>query len=595
MSGPESFDAFYARTVPGVTAAIHDLAGGDPQADHAIREAYALVYQQWYEVSGYRDPDAWVMDAARQAYERRRDAPPAPDTDSGTWPNMYRQPAPARTAGEVQPPLGEPTSAMAGVGAHGMAVPGSPTHAMPGGPPWPGHQNSANGVTPGRACQGRAGSGPRSGGLTVANRQLAAIVAVVAVLAAGVITYLAVGRGSAPTTSGGTPNPAAGPGKPTATMLRAGQQGTRSAVPWSLVRLGWTLAEVSTGQPGAGGPAGGISSTFLVDPLGGRYLMYQWQAGSDPQLLAWSGDKKNALLAMASGGYRLLTLKTGQAAPLNLPAGVLPAGFTLPDGLNILAVHVGSDGYKLQRYNLVGEFQATLAHMPLRADQPQPQGSCMSGDCAALSSPGGDMAVWGTRGDPMQLVSNSGKGPIQKLHVPGSDSCTPISWWDSATVLATCVAGKPQLGQTELWLVPDDGRKPTPLTTQAGSVSGAGTFTGAWQAGQHLYATATTSQQCAGAASGPGGLGIIDVTDSTSPAPVTISGTTNTYAAVVAVDQAHGRLLVLARTSCPGSWSLLWFTPSSGTTQTLLAAPARQAGVIAAVPYHGSGPAAIAG
>ena len=54
---PETFDAFYARTVSTVTSQMHALAVGDPQADDAIREAYARAYQQWFEVSGDRTGD----------------------------------------------------------------------------------------------------------------------------------------------------------------------------------------------------------------------------------------------------------------------------------------------------------------------------------------------------------------------------------------------------------------------------------------------------------------------------------------------------------------------------------------------------------
>ena len=75
---PESFDAFYARTVGNVTSQMHALAGGDSAADHAIREAYARAYQQWYEVAGFLDAEQWVLNIAKDAYERRRpEAAPA--------------------------------------------------------------------------------------------------------------------------------------------------------------------------------------------------------------------------------------------------------------------------------------------------------------------------------------------------------------------------------------------------------------------------------------------------------------------------------------------------------------------------------------
>ncbi|MGH3302260.1 MAG: hypothetical protein ACRDOK_11360, partial [Streptosporangiaceae bacterium] len=72
MPDSESFDAFYARTVGNVTSQMHALAGDDSAADHAIREAYARAYQQWYEIAGYPDTEGWVLGVAREAYQRRR-------------------------------------------------------------------------------------------------------------------------------------------------------------------------------------------------------------------------------------------------------------------------------------------------------------------------------------------------------------------------------------------------------------------------------------------------------------------------------------------------------------------------------------------
>src|SRR5258708_5612346 len=94
----ETFDAFYARTAWNVTSQMHSMTGQDSEADHAVREAYARAYQQWYEVSGYRDPEAWVLKVAEEAFERRSAQAAAAGlelgagekADSGTWPGIYR-------------------------------------------------------------------------------------------------------------------------------------------------------------------------------------------------------------------------------------------------------------------------------------------------------------------------------------------------------------------------------------------------------------------------------------------------------------------------------------------------------------------------
>ncbi len=620
MREPETFDAFYARTVSSVTSQMHALAGGDPQADHAIREAYARAYQQWYEVSGYRDPEAWVLDAAREAFERRRSQPAGEPQvpDSGTWPGMYR---PRAGAGSRTGDM-EATASGRGNGAGGRPenpYPGSPyqapaaqpTAALAGaaagaGTTWP-TSAGADPAWPEQPAPGRRGPGfPRDTapggrpwrGLAGENRQLIAIVAVIALLVVGGVVYLAFGRGgkAGPPASAGQTAPVSRRAGPR--MLPAGHTGTLAAVPWSIVRSGWTLADFSTGQPNLGGqPAGGSTTTFLVDPQGGKYEIYQWPAGSSPQLLAWSGSTDSALF-VGSGGYQLLTLHglpgSGQVVPLTLPAGVAPAGFTRPDGLNILAVRQGPVMNKLQRYNLSGQFQETLATMLRRPAQGTLPAACASSACGALSSPTGIMAVWGVRGDEMQLVSNAG-GVIRRLHVPGSGnppSCTPVSWWNQTTILADCSAPDAVGLQLRLWLVPDDGATATPLTLASGSQAGAGFFTGAWQAAGHVYATTTSSAECPGAPSGPGGLAIMDVTNADSASQLTVPGSTGDYSDVVG--SSGSRLLVLAQTSCRGSSSLFWLDPLTGATQTLLQAPAGQAGVTAAIAW-GLDPAATAG
>jgi hypothetical protein len=659
MRESESFDAFYARTVANVTSQMHALAAGDPQADHAIREAYARAYQQWFEVSGYRDTETWVLDVAKDLYARRRAqagfAPsPAQQPDNGTWPGMYRPVAPQQPAqprqwdgdpastispGSARPASPDPRQAggpaavpanSPGFPANGPGYPANPpgfaaetaaraadnraadnrgfdvfatasagsgaaagslptTAFEPGGgqagaghggpgladPFWQGSHPSqpiTQAQRPGLSSQVRSAVGTLQG--SSGSKKRIAIGAVVVVVVVAVVSYLAFGQGHSPAKT------ASGPGvhahaKPPIQMLPAGQVGSRTAIPWSLVGPGWALAEYSTAQAGSGSSA---ATTYLVDSEGGRYLVRAWPAASTATLMAWSGDAHMALYDNGNGGYSVLNVVTGQVTTLSLPASVTVSGFTRPHGLNLLAVQLGPATDKLERYNLAGGYQATLSYMARRG-QPTWLGT-------ALSSPDGDTAVWGVTGDEMQLVDNAG-GLIRRLHVPASGnppSCTPISWWDSYTVLASCsTAGAGlQPGETRLWLVPVTGAAATPLSAPSGSGSGDGFYNGAWRAGGQVYATATSSAACPSAASGPGGLGILRLAGS-GPTPISVPATTSNRNAVIGA--AAGDLIVVAQTACPGSSSLLSFNPATGSARTLLAAQPGEAGVISAVAY----------
>ncbi len=126
MPASETFDAFYARTVWSVTNQMHELAADDPNADHAIREAYAKAYQQWYQVSGYPDPQAWVLTTARAAYERRRAAaglnrrPSAQSSESRTGRERYLPPA--QPGGGQGQPLAGPDGTIAGPWRNGAGA-----------------------------------------------------------------------------------------------------------------------------------------------------------------------------------------------------------------------------------------------------------------------------------------------------------------------------------------------------------------------------------------------------------------------------------------------------------------------------------------
>jgi hypothetical protein len=602
MPDSETFDAFYARTVGRITSQMHELAANDGLADHAIREAYAKAYQQWYEVSGYRDPEDWVLSTAQEAYERRRaeagfdrHAAAAQAADSGTWPGIYRPRASAgdRAAADLGQPAIDPDATMArprrhaarrpavtlATGAAAAAVPDYPAASDP----------AANYPATGPMAGGRASlSQPGS------RKTLLIAGSVVAALVIASIAYVVSnGHGSTPRASSGSSKSVVT--KPKVQMLPAGQTGPLSAVPWLLVGTGWALAEFSTAQPDSAGTASGAGryTTYLVDTEGGKYTIATSSGGTEPQLMAWSGNAATALfdIPAAAGGtssYQLLDVRTGQLTPLLLPAGVVALGFTRPDGTAILAVSQGPAKFHLERYTLGGQLQASIASLPRKAGQTLGPNDCAT--ACALSSPDGLRDVWGIAGEGAQVLGNAG-GKARRVHVQGSghpSACMPLTWWNDTTVLASCAAS---VGSSRLWLVPVAGGSPTPLTAPAGSPSGGGDIEGAWQAGNAVYVTESSFRQCQGASSGPGGMDIVPLGQGASAA-VTIAGSTQNFSTIVA---AQGkRLLVLAQTDCPGTSSLLWLNPSTGTKQIAVTAPSTEVGVIAAVPF-GNGPTAVAG
>jgi hypothetical protein len=624
MPDSESFEAFYARTVGNVTSQMHALAGDDSAADHAIREAYARAYQQWYEIGSYPDTEGWVLAVARDAYQRRRPMAAAPARDPArdparpghdplSMPGLFRPAARGESAGTGETTVAPPASRAAQQTNGWFSRASSPASTPADG----------GASTPERGISGLFGGRGRATGSATATTRLAgdqtavsgqptrpggpwppgrrrpsatliALVVVVALAAAGGIGYLLAGGHPAkrPTSHN---TAATRPGKPAVQMLAAGKTGTVSAIPWPLIGTGWTLAEVSTAPPGPDGTAttGGTVITYLVDPVGGKYQI-QSSPGPAPVLLAWSGNAQQALFEVPPGsagtgvGYELLSLQTGSMSALSLPAGVSAVGFTRPDGYDILAVDQTATAYQLERFDLQGTYEATIGSLPVKQGATPNWPDCGT-ECGALSSPTGIYAVWGVAGDEMQFLFNTPQPVIRRLSVPDSGSppsCAPLTWWNADTVLASCFA--PDSVSQRLWLVPTDGGSPTALTSPSGSITGSGLVTGAWQGAGAVYVNSTDTALCPTAATGPGGLAV-DTVSGGSLQQVSVTGTTNNHTSVVsAVD---GRLLLLAETSCPGSSALLWLNPATGATQTLLSAPASEAGVIAAAPF-GLGPTA---
>lgn len=416
----------------------------------------------------------------------------------------------------------------------------------------------------------------------------------------------AAGGGTTPTagTTAATPHT----GGPVATVspappLGLDVQGTAAQIPWAEVGAGWTLA---LWQAAPSSQAEGTDTLFLVDPLGGRYLVSP-ALPSTSLLLGWapatrvllaetlgqglfavdlagggilwrqptgtsyqdgfppviSGDGQRVLVegpvSGASGGttedVRELDLRSGKILhELTLPelAGV---GYTEPQGL---AMVVDGDG-TLEKVSPEGSLELTF---------PASFSSLGGYDGSYLYTPDGQEVVMGAaRG--LALVSNGGT-VVAQLPVPApattDPGCQALEWWSAGVVLATCngAAG------SAYWVVPLSGAAPTMLGTGEGS----GVFGKLWNV--------------AGATFGESGACGTTWIDRLGPdgtfAEVTIPGITPSEQVV---GTAPGQLQIVGDvSSCdhdagapPAPAALVRYSPSAGTT-TFLLGPAVNGGTV---------------
>jgi hypothetical protein len=332
----------------------------------------------------------------------------------------------------------------------------------------------------------------------------------------------------------------------------------RPAVPWNRVGAGWVLAQYTSAPPGGSGS--GPETLYLISPGGTRYQLASWpNSRFAPQLLAWSPDGQRALFQVFSGkgGVEQLTLATGQLTTFVMQGTANPIGYTMPRGLDIVGGTPSGSGTRLARYSLSGRLVQQLGY---------------SADGAVLYSPSGTEFLTGTSSG-LELVSNGG-AVLRNLPVRGTsaNSCNPVRWWTSGTVLADCIP--PGSGIPQLWLVPVSGGRPAALTPPRRASSGDLGDIDAWSLPGGLYLQAA----------GPCGvLQIFKQARNGSISLVTVPHITGDNHVLTAFGS---RLLIQAPTSCTGSNSLLWFNPATRAEQWLIRAPANMAGVAAAVPFY---------
>jgi hypothetical protein len=341
--------------------------------------------------------------------------------------------------------------------------------------------------------------------------------------------------------------------------LAAGQTGTAATVPWQKVGPGWALARYSATSDKGGHSTPGPVTLYLTDPSGGRYELHRWTASKNggPVLIDWSADKVQALLAVfgsSTSTIEQLNLRTGKMTTITLRnvRQFASVAYAQLDGSDLL-VASASQNQELSEYSMTGTLQRKLPGEP----------------DSVLLSPGGRQLVEGAKAG-LTLLSGAGK-TIGTLRVP-ADSCSPVRYWTSSSILAFCSTTR-YTEPGRLWIVPTDGRAPRALTSAHLTAPDLGNGD-AWQLPGGIYL------QASGAC---GTLYIARQHANGTTSPVNVPGTNGTRNVIVTAH--NGRLLVQAGTGCGSGNSLLWFNPANRHEDWLLRNGQYTAGVTAVVPF----------
>jgi hypothetical protein len=388
--------------------------------------------------------------------------------------------------------------------------------------------------------------------------------------------------GGAPGSPAPSTSTAVAPAAPAAAPAAAhGVEAPITDVPWSQVGPGWMLAvwsPVTPHEPGES-PAPGeptydtaTTTLYLVDPAGNRYTITTFPPPGQtagPELVDWSGDGSHALFyTQYSTPPTATSIDLHTGTQTTIPVTGYPH-YTHPDGKAILVStdYNGNVPGTLKRIDLAGNQQLTYP-----TDQLKGAGK-FSG--AYLESPDGTQLVLGADND-LVVVSNDGVVGRQ-LPVPGVTDCSPVRWWTSTVMLASCEAAHPSGAQ--LWEVPLDGGAPTALTAVNSGEENAG-FGGDLGDGDAWQLPSGTFLQSAGAC---GTVFLSRLTPDMHTMKVTVPGVSDSF--VVVTGAAADKLVLRAKVGCAGTTSLLTYDPVANTSTVLLGPPVNGGGVTDALLY----------
>lgn len=254
--------------------------------------------------------------------------------------------------------------------------------------------------------------------------------------------------------------------------LPAGQTGSRSQVPWSLVGAGWRLLQrehLGSGMPDYD------SSLYLYDPAGGRYLITD-AVPANANLAGWSPDGTRAMFLsndQPNAKSRFYQLQLASGSPKLIlrtkPANFL--GYTQPRGLAFLIEQLDQpNAWRLNRYSADGGLEFSYPAVI--------GGQQVSTGEAIYSADGSELILTTPAGDPF-LVGNDGHF-IRTFAAPaGYVRCTPVKLWQAGSMLERCMRVGASQSHSALIVQPLTGAAPRVLADAP-----ARNTDGYWGAGQ---------------------------------------------------------------------------------------------------------------
>jgi hypothetical protein len=250
-----------------------------------------------------------------------------------------------------------------------------------------------------------------------------------------------------PTSAPTTQAPTVSPTKPVTspkpvlppTMLANGAEGSRTAIPWSLVGAGWTVVVWSP----SGDPNDPAQVIYLVDPLGGRYRIASVPNSAQTLVADVSGDRRHALLLdrLRLGHAYQVDLSAGNIESVPVPSDTGSVEYAEPAGRSIIT----ASSTTVRRVSVTGTVEHTYSPSTAAGSLP-------------LATPDGSHLVFAAN-TALARMDRNGQGSKTLPVSPGYAGCKPIRWWQPDVVLATCSKGS----LSSLWLVPLDGSAPTLL------------------------------------------------------------------------------------------------------------------------------------